>query len=85
MVINNNSKEPGKTKYNKVHDDQHATAPDQINFTPGSPNYHSKLYITSKYSTINSKSSESVTPDKGNPRKNIVQRQVLHCEKIQFI
>ena len=40
MGLNNNFQEPGEIKENKVHDDQHATAPAQIHFEPRSQDYH---------------------------------------------
>ena len=51
MGLNRKSQEPVQTKDNKVHDDQPATAPSQIHFSPVSPNDHSTLYRTSKSST----------------------------------
>ena len=41
MDQNDNGQEPGETKQNEVYNDKHATVPAQIQFTPGSPNYHS--------------------------------------------
>ena len=53
--INNNSKEPGDTNNILVHNDQHATAPEQIQISPVIPNDHSTLYTrTYRYSTSNS-------------------------------
>ena len=73
MGINENSKQPGETNYNEVHNYQHATVPDQVQFSPGGPNDHSALSTrTSGYSTGNSKSSTSVTPYKGSTKNNII-------------
>ena len=46
VVINENVKEPGDTKNNELHDDQHANAPEQIHFRPGSTNDQSMLSKT---------------------------------------
>ena len=72
MGLNKNSKEPGKIKDNEVHDGQNSIAPDQIGFSPGSPNDHSTFSSTSSSLRINSNSLESVTSDKLHPSNNIV-------------
>ena len=55
-----------------VHDDQHSTAPDQIQFLPGSRNDTSTLYNrTSRSSRSNPKSLANMTPYKGHPSNNI--------------
>ena len=49
MGINKHTKDPGETNENKVHDDQHATSPYQIQFSPISKNYRSTLFKTHWY------------------------------------
>ena len=62
MFIKNNSKAPGDINLNKVHDDEHATAPEQTRFEPESQIDNSTLStMTSRSSTIYSKSSGTVT------------------------
>ena len=54
--------------------DQHSTAPDQIQFLPESPNNRSTLSTrTSSSSTSNSKSLASVTPDKEHNTNKMVR------------
>ena len=81
MGLNDNTKELGETNRNVVHNDEHATAPEQIHFTPGSPNNHSMLSSNSGSSTIHPKSLASVTSDKLHPRKNIKNDKLVYSMK----
>ena len=82
MGLNENNKEKGETNENEAHDDQHATALDQIQFSPGSPSDHSMLSKNSRSSASNPKSSESVTPYKGNNRNNIAAMEIYPLQSV---
>ena len=74
MGLNDNTKELGETNRNVVHNDEHATAPEQTHFAPESQIDNSTLStMTSRSSTIHSKSSTSLTSDKRYPSKNVLK------------
>ena len=66
MGINGNVQKLGETNKNEVHNDHHDTKLAQIHISPG--NKYDESTLTSRG---HSKSSESVKPDKGHPRKNL--------------
>ena len=45
MGLKINTQEPGETNENEVFNDQHATAPAQTHFSPGSQIYHSNVFF----------------------------------------
>ena len=76
MGLNENSRESGETNVNELHNDQHGTAPAQINILPENQNDHSMLTPTGNYMSL-----ENSTPDKGHPRKNLVRMTSSLCQK----
>ena len=65
MGLNYNTQETGKTNMNEVHNNHNAIAPSQIGILPEKQEDNSSL-------TGHSKSSSSVTQDKGYCRKSLV-------------
>ena len=68
MDLNDMVKNPGEKNNNGSTIDRYATATDQIQITPGSPNNNSTFYRNSRSSTSHYISSICVTPDKGHHR-----------------
>ena len=77
-----NKQKSRRKNQNVVLNDNHATASEQMIFTPGSPKNHSALSRTITSSKSHSKSSASVKSDKGHPRENTVTTKILFLANI---